>query len=369
LQTPLLDRVVPVPAPRRRRRTLRLLIVAALGVALDLLAIHYGWIEGLGAVVLRFLPCYVAVILVHELGHLAASRAAGLRFREFLAGPLLVRREAAGLSFRFLPRRILLGGQVQAVPEASTALRRRFLALSAGGPIATALVFAGAAALPDRRWMAALCLANLLVAAGSWLPYYVGGACTDAKAILLLSRGGPEGELLLGLLYVIALDTQGVRPKDWPAPAIASFENAGNSPLAATASVLELARAFDLRDPGALAATVERALGRAHLGVPLHRRMIFESAAYVQGVYRQNAPLATAWLDDARAVRGVVAETGWDADSLGAVAFAERRLTEARGHFLRALARLDRLPGSTGCVDACRARLSAVLEACDATPG
>jgi hypothetical protein len=353
----LLDRRTPLAAAPPRRRTLRLIAGGVIGATLEVLALRFGWFDRLGHVALLFLPAYYLVVAVHELGHLAAALFVRFEWREFSTDPLVVRRKAARIRWRFVPARLLAGGQVQAVPPDALNLRRRFLILLAGGPIATALVFAALAPFPWTDWSTAVCVANLLAAATSWLPYYTGGYVTDEKAILLLSGGSAEGELLLAILRVMALDTRGVRPRDWGAETIARLRLASESTLGVAASILLLSHALDGNDGDAIAEEVERALPRAGGGVPLHRRMIYETAAYTQGIFRRNAELAAAWLADARAVKGVVAEADWDADSLGAVAWASGKHSEAEAQFERALARLARQPGASGSVKASRERL------------
>jgi hypothetical protein len=264
----LLDRRTPLAAAPPRRRTLRLIAGGVIGATLEVLALRFGWFDRLGHVALLFLPAYYLVVAVHELGHLAAALFVRFEWREFSTDPLVVRRKAARIRWRFVPARLLAGGQVQAVPPDALNLRRRFLILLAGGPIATALVFAALAPFPWTDWSTAVCVANLLAAATSWLPYYTGGYVTDEKAILLLSGGSAEGELLLAILRVMALDTRGVRPRDWGAETIARLRLASESTLGVAASILLLSHALDGNDGDAIAEEVERALPRAGGGVP-----------------------------------------------------------------------------------------------------
>ena len=86
-------------------------------------------------------------------------------------------------------------------------------------------------------------------------------------------------------------------------------------------------------------------------------------AALVQGAYRRDATLARAWLDDARSVKGAIPQKDWDAQALGGIAIAENDPVQARDYFSRAIALLDRYPGVSGSVAACRARLAELMNA------
>jgi hypothetical protein len=361
VDTPLLDRGESLREPQSKGHRVRLLAGAAIGGTIALLGTRYAWFDQLSQACILLLPAMYVAILIHELGHFVAAQVVGFRWREFAVGPVILRREAGGIRWHFAASRFLAGGQVQAVPRSAEGLRRRFLILLAGGPVATALVFAVLPLLTRGPWTTALGLANLLCALTSWLPYYTGGYVTDAKAMLLLRS---EGDGFATLLYIVALDSQGVAPRAWDAGKLTQLETAADAPLAAMAAVLMLACALDRRDPDAIVAATEKALKRASTAIPLHRRMILETAAYVQGIYRRDAALASAWLDDARKVKGVVAEKDWDADCLGAIALASGDVDAAREHFHRALARLDRQPPGSGSVAASRARLQGLIASC-----
>jgi hypothetical protein len=364
VDTPLLDRREPLPGATPKGQTTHVLLGVALGVAIVVGGLRYAWLDAIGPVCLAFLPAFYLAVLVHELGHLVAALALGFRWREFAVGAIIIRREAGRVRWHFVASRLVAGGQVQGVPRSSDGVRGQFLIVLAAGPIATALLFVVLLFLPRSPWTTALGLCNVLCALTSWLPYYTGGYVIDAKAMLLLRDGGPEGDGLAAVLFLAAADGQGVAPRDWDAGKLAQLEAAADAPLAATAAVLMLAYTLDVGEPDAIVAATERALARASTAIPLHRRMILETAAYVQGIFRREAALAAAWLADARNVKGVASEQDWDADSMGAIALAAGAVDEARGHFRRALGRLDRHPPGSGSVAASRARLEGLIATC-----
>jgi hypothetical protein len=354
VETPLLDRREAVPAMTRRKKALLVLLGGAIGAAFDFVAIHYGWFDHVGSFLLAAIPAFFLVVLIHELGHLAATRVVGFEWRHFYAGPLIVDREANGVRVRFLWKRLLFGGMVQAAPDSARDLRRRYLIMLAGGPIATALVFAVVPLLPHGIFRSCLAAANVLAVATSWIPCYTGGYATDAKAILLLRRPGHESNLLAAILYIAALDAQGVVPRDWDAASVEALRTPVGSPLDGTAAVFMLAHAFDASDDDGIAAATERALGLVAQATAAHRRAIFDTAAYVQAIYRYRADLA----GDARKVKGAVVQPDWDAATMGAIARVSGNAAEAEAHFRRAIARLDRHPGVSGSIQAARVRLA-----------
>jgi hypothetical protein len=249
---------------------------------------------------------------------------------------------------------------VLAVPASHRDLRRRFRILVSGGPLATALVFVALTFLPLTPFTWSMWLWNLIVAASSWIPFYARGTATDAKALWLLSRPGREGDWLAAILYIMAIDRQGVWPRDWPAEVIAQLESDGASPPAASARYLAMVYALDLGEPARVAAALEEVLSASHKLRPDLRRVVFSEAAFYQGVMARNAELARAWLKDARAVKGTGAEKGWATGLLAAVAMAEGREEEAREQARAAIAYLDRWPSESGSIAAAKRRLAAL---------
>lgn len=359
--TPILNRTQPPPAVEPVRTRKSLLIGAAIGAVIGLLSPKLlpeinsrlefaGWMVG----------AYYLVMLVHEVGHLCSLPFAGFEFREIAVGPFLLSRGASGLRPRFVPGRMLMGGHVLASPQSHEYLRRRFQIMLSGGPLATAAVFVGLAFLPLTPFTWSMWLWNAVIAASSWIPFYLRGSVTDAKALLLLRRRGKEGDWLAAILYVTAVDRQGVSPRDWPASVVTQLASDGASPPAATARYLVMVSALDSGDRERVAAALEDVLAASHKLRPDLRRVSFSEAAFYQGVMARNAELAVAWLKEARAVKGTSSEKGWDHGLLAAVALAEGREADAREEALAAIAYLDRWPAESGSVAAARRRLAAL---------
>jgi hypothetical protein len=354
---PILDRVQPLPAAKRRAGLglyLGMVIGAAVGLTLPRII---NTVASRPVFLVTLFAAFYLVILVHECGHLCAALLARFEFREIAVGPLMLSRRSTGPRVRFVPGLMFAGGHVVAVPDSPHDLRRRFRILVSGGPVATALVFGALALLPLTPMTWSLWLWNTIVAVSSWLPFYTGGNASDGKALLLLSRAGREGDWLAAILYIVAVDRQGAWPRDWPVDVVEQLASDGASPPAATARYLAMVHALDTGDRERIAAALEEVLSASHKLRPDLRRVCFSEAAFYQGVYARDATLARGWLEDARQVKGATSESGWEEGLLAAISYAEGHESEAGEHARAAIAYLDRWPAESGSVAAARRRL------------
>lgn len=314
---------------------------------------------------LTLLGVYYLAILMHELGHLSAGLAVDFAFRQFAVGPFLLTKENGGLRFQFATTRLLGGGQVAMVPESTDGLRSRFLQFIGGGPAVTVLLFTVPLAFPGTMFTNCLLIVNLLIALSSLLPYTINGRSTDAKLLLGLLRTGPPADRLATILYLLAIDSRGTAPRDWPSDSLSTLESeseSGNSVYCEIGLIFVYFCAMDGGDPARIADALERVLALSNRMNPDSRRAYFAEAAFVQGIYRKDASLARAWLDDARRVRGTLPKEDWDSAALAGIACAEGDAAQAGAQLTRAIAMLDRQPGTSGSVAACRGRLAALLE-------
>jgi len=359
--TPILERLQPLP-PAQSRNLVGLIIGGIIGATVALLLPRMlDEATSRPVLLITMIAAYYLVVLVHECGHLCATSAAGFQFREIAVGPFLLARRTSGLRLRFLPGLMLAGGHVIGAPGSSDDLRRRFRMMVAGGPAATVLLFAVLAFSPLTAMTWSLWLWNAIVAASSWIPFYVSGTATDAKALLLLSSAGREGDWLAAILYIMAVDGQGVAPREWPTDVVAKLASDGASPPAATARYLTMVHALDTGGPERIAAALEDVLAASHKLRADLRRVCFSEAAFYQGAYARNAELARGWLEDARKVKGTTSEKGWEEGLLAAIAFAEGNEGEAGEHASAAIAYLDRWPAESGSVAAGKRRLARLI--------
>jgi hypothetical protein len=228
----------------------------------------------------------------------------------------------------------------------------------------TALVLLSLLFVPWGLVTSCLLAANLVLAFFSWVPMTISGSHTDGKILRTLAGGGPRAERFTAILYVMAIDGRGVEPRLWPREIVDRLSAevpgpAGREFLAEAVMLLHL-HVRDGGEPTAVAAALEQVLANSgRLRADL-RRMYFAEAAFFQAVYRSNAELARAWLEDARKIKGGVALKDWNAGALAAIALAEGKPVEARPYIERAIALLDRQPGTRGGVVADRRRLMAL---------
>lgn len=289
--TPRLDRLEPVAvnsSKRARDLVKGLAAGGGIGLVMALAKVDSG-------AMLWFFPALWIGILVHETGHLLAALLVGFHIRQFAVGPLVLEREARGWRLKLVPARAV-GGMVQAAPPSTDDLRRRFLLFVTGGPAATALLFAATALLPAGPFTTALALANLILAGLSAIPSFAGGMASDGKAIQLLRRPSPDGDLLIALLYAIAQDTQDVAPRDWDPAMVGRLRAPGASPLAGAAATMLITYELLAADPDARAAAVEKGLALSDRISPDLRRICFDAAAWVQAFDRGRAdPRSSGW--------------------------------------------------------------------------
>ncbi len=178
----------------------------------------------LSTLLLGALAAFVA-LAVHELGHLLGGLLVGFRFSLYVIGPLKVERDATGrirVGWNRTPS--FFGGAAATVPRDLHALKRRFAAVVAAGPLAS-LVLAGAAALalaglsgphpflrPLLGWLRLL---SGLVFAGTAVPFWSGPFVTDGLRFLRIAGNGRHAGRELALITLAACEAGGVPPREW----------------------------------------------------------------------------------------------------------------------------------------------------------
>lgn len=161
------------------------------------------------------------IVLVHELGHYGVARALGWRVPIFIWGTLVIRLTP----FRVMHSANALGGSqwgaIVAVPPPGREGRISWIAIYAGGPLATllcgvmafAVAFAARTNLDGGIAFALFAVLCLIDAAFNLLPFTRGN---DGRQIVDFLRGR---DVVRSALYARLYEQElnGVRPRDWPA--------------------------------------------------------------------------------------------------------------------------------------------------------
>jgi hypothetical protein len=129
--TPILDFQKPLPLPLEKRvtgvaATPFLFLIGAIAVSEN----NAAFVIPFGIVLALFLST-----VVHELGHLAAGRAVGMRFKGVLIGPFAVQHSRTRWQFR-LTRFWVRGFAYMSVPKIRN-IRRRLIVYVLGGPVSS----------------------------------------------------------------------------------------------------------------------------------------------------------------------------------------------------------------------------------------
>jgi hypothetical protein len=366
-KTPILDCEEPAPHVRAKS-TFRYGLIGGLigGGAIGLyLGLVGKPLPKLGVSPLRLLlGCLVAFyisILVHELGHLVVGTLLGFEFHGIGVGVFFLDKAARGFRFRVVPRRLVGGGYTSMSSRSTDNLVRRSIWLTVGGPVASMLLLVVTILLPWHFLVGWLFIVNLLLVISDWIPYVVRGQPNDAKRLLILARKGPASDRLAAIIYLVALNSRGIEPRDCPREILDKITTAADdTTFRAVALELRYLLALDSGDAETVATTLEHELAWSHEGSPEARRGEFVGAAWFQGVFRNNASLARTWLRRAYNVKGAISRKGWDNKPLAAVAFAEGKQAQARQHLQRYIDDLDR-HATSGFIVSERARMMMLM--------
>lgn len=276
---------------------------ALIGVAIARGALPWSGAQiGLGAIgaMLAIWP----QMLVHEAGHVALGRLAGLR--AYLLGLGRLRLERTGRGWRGYrgAQALGLGGFALMLPRDADFGRAAFCALGLGGVIANlaasaACVIAMDGFAPGQAWSPVLggaAVTGFAMAVVNLVPFRHHGWSTDGMSLLQALRGDAVGRARLAAMRVLGLSYAGTRPRDWPPallPEVGDFED----PLMqAQVHALHLAFALD-----ADAADSAEAHARALLAVfpalpPIARGAVAIAIAAHLAVQRRDAAQLAAWL-------------------------------------------------------------------------
>lgn len=179
-----------------------------------------------GLIMSGYLLAFVLGVAIHELGHVLAGLRAGFRFAYMMFWPVQIRRKGErSLSIRPMFKSGLgLGGIAGMAPISGLDLRKAYLTMLWGGPLASLLwgavaisiaLLAGltSSILGSYFWL--MGIISLFIFMTSIIPRSVAGYLTDGAAIKLLSRGKAEQvEIYVASLELSSEVASGKRPSE-----------------------------------------------------------------------------------------------------------------------------------------------------------
>jgi hypothetical protein len=196
---------------------------------------HYGlqgWLE--------FLCAIYTGVLLHELGHFLAGRAADMSIRAVIVGPLAARIQGGRWRFRLNTGGFLGGGAVSMVPLNLRHLRgRQFYMLAAGpvfslltGMVAIILAFEAPGTTWEGAWFflaltGSICICDFVI---NLIPLRPEGLYSDGAQMFQLVKGGPWADAHLAFAMVGSSLVTPLRPSQYDLPLlerVARFHQSG----------------------------------------------------------------------------------------------------------------------------------------------
>jgi Peptidase family M50 len=195
---------------------------SARGVA----SIHHNWFG-----ILMNLAVVLAITTIHELGHVAAGLACGMKLRAFVSGPLQWRIREGKWEFKFNPRGFILPeGATGVVPASGKILRWHYVCMMSAGSLVnlltgilalTVAVTASNHAPVQAGGVLALFGAwSLALAAGNLLPFRTKNCYSDGASLIQLLAGGPWADFHLAIAAIGSSQVSPLRPRDYDIQAI-----------------------------------------------------------------------------------------------------------------------------------------------------
>jgi hypothetical protein len=349
--TPILDLEQELPPKRKRSRT-RLIFGWAI-YALVVMAISIGWAVGsdLGwfdslpdspaSNGWLLLPALYLAILIHELGHLAVGKLAGMNPGALCVGGMLLAKSGDHWVFQF-HRKYLFGGFAAPLPAKNDFQRARHAWMVAGGPLASILltIVCGLAIRAFGTgvwdWIGTMFLSSVITVASSVIPYKVSGTMSDGARLWQLLTNPDRARRWMAVVALQAENMKGVRPRDWNAEVVQqALETVESEPSYAVVQMLAGYRSNDQGDQDAALQRLENALaGASRNGNKMILRACFLDAGGMSAKQRHNPAQARVWMERAAALKA--RSTPGDTAGLEArIAMAEGRYAEALDHWAR----------------------------------
>jgi hypothetical protein len=301
--TPYLDRRLPLPV--RPALDWRWMTVVTVIVSVPATVALIRWIDrhddlimNLGAGdALRFLlgliGSYLAVIAIHELGHIAGGLAAGFRFQHVRISAMLFHR-TNGLSFH-RGTASLVTGEAKLLPPPGEVAPSSYAVMVFAGPAANLLCAAACAFFSPRVFL----VLSLIVGLGDLMPFETSLAVTDGARLRMLFFDRPRRERWMAIVRLSAESSDGKQSEKMSAPLLAQAtavrDESRDTP---TAYAFAYSAAMHRREFASAGDVLEVCLQYAAHTSPNVRAALISDAAVYQAAIRHDAALASAWLAD-----------------------------------------------------------------------
>lgn len=187
-----------------------------------------------------FIPIFLFVVGVHELGHAIAGVLVKFDFRTYVVGPFLWNKETFGWKFKWNSNINTMGGLVICLPTVQTSnINKDFAWYAAGGPLAslilTIIAFTATYFLhvftdlvSVKFLLAMLGFLSFIVMVTTGIPYNAGGFASDGARIVSMLQGGDKAKFEGLILKISAYATSGVRPRLIPLSDLEEAKILGN---------------------------------------------------------------------------------------------------------------------------------------------
>lgn len=331
-------------------RLARLVVVDAVGGILFVvillqtgLALNYGERNGLPTLLLfvsLLLLDFVAIVLLHEAGHILMGKAVGFRFIFAEVFGLRLVHQGSRFRIRWVGTRSEYSGCVCMVPRKESSSRWGMLLFLSGGLLVEILLaaillplcgwlnspeflhqleaqgrqsmtawwamfkprtIAQAALAPNNEialLVSQLLLVNVWIFWTSLMPVRFGLVRSDGSWLLATLYGGSGIERLLLLGSVVTLSQEGCRPRDWDEEVLRRLlQLRDGSPLDAMAALLNYYRALDRRDLELAGRMLQEGLTSLKMGQHAQTAVMCLEGAYFEGFHQRNSVRARQLLE------------------------------------------------------------------------
>jgi len=177
------------------------------------------------------LAVVLAITTIHELGHVGAGWACGMKLRAFVSGPLQWRVREGKWTFKFSPRGFILPeGATGIVPGSGRIDRWHYVSMMSAGSLINLLTggFALAVAVSSRSdspiqaggVLALFGAWSLALAAGNLLPFRTRNCYSDGASMMQLLSGGAWADFHLAVAAIGSSQVSPFRPRNYDIGAI-----------------------------------------------------------------------------------------------------------------------------------------------------